>query len=204
MTNVGPARAPDDVALGIPDDATVIARSRDEPELFAELFRRHATTLTRYVARRLGPHAAEDVVADTFLAAFHQRNRYDIQRADARPWLYGIATNLIGRHRRTEVRQLRAYARTGLDPVLDGYAERIEARIGAEAVRRRLAGALSELKSVHRDTLLLVVWAEMTYDEAAAALGVPIGTVRSRVARARRRLANALGGVDPTAIQEER
>ena len=79
--------------LGVaPVDADVIARSVQEPEVFAVLFRRHAAAIQRYVARRLGVDAAEDVVAETFLAAFDQRGRYDLSRPDARPWLYGIAT----------------------------------------------------------------------------------------------------------------
>src|SRR5260370_16385040 len=81
------------------DDATVIQLSRHEPEHFTVLFRRHAPHIQRYVVRRLGPDAADDIVAETFLLAFRQRNSYDPERSDARPWPYGIATNLIGRHR---------------------------------------------------------------------------------------------------------
>ena len=92
-----------------PDDAAVIQRSRQESGQFAELLRRHAPEIQRYVVRRLGRDAADDVVAETFLAAFRQRSGYDIGRADARPWLYGIATNMIARHRRSEVRQYRCW-----------------------------------------------------------------------------------------------
>jgi RNA polymerase sigma-70 factor (ECF subfamily) len=99
-------------------DADVIALSRHEPEQFTVLFRRHAPYIQRYVARRLGPDAADDIVAETFLLAFRQREKYDHSRADARPWLYGISTNLIGRHRRAEIRLYRALARTGADPVV--------------------------------------------------------------------------------------
>ena len=91
-------------------DGVIIARSRAEPEQFALLFRRHAAGPGRYAARRPGPGPAEDIVAETFLAAFRQRDRYDVTRADARPWLCGIAGNLIRRHHRDEVRQLRALA----------------------------------------------------------------------------------------------
>src|SRR5688572_26230877 len=89
-------------------DAAIIARSMDDPELFAPIFRRHAPRLQRYVARRLGPGVAEDVCAEVFLTAFRQRGRYAADRLDAGPWLFGIATNLVGRHRRSEVRALRA------------------------------------------------------------------------------------------------
>jgi RNA polymerase sigma-70 factor (ECF subfamily) len=84
------------------NDATVIARSLDDPEQFAVVFRRHAPDIHRYVVRRLGPGAADDVVAETFLTAFRLRSRYSHDRPDARPWLYGIATNLVGRHRRAD------------------------------------------------------------------------------------------------------
>src|SRR5215472_16874873 len=103
------------------DDAAVIARSVHDPEQFAVVFRRHAPEIHRYVVRRLGPGAAEDVVAETFLTAFQLRSRYQRDRPDARPWLYGIATNLVGRHRRSEIRQYRALARTGLDPVAETF-----------------------------------------------------------------------------------
>src|SRR2546430_17599723 len=99
-----------------PSDAAIIVRSRDEPETFALLFRRHAPQLQRYIARRLGPNVAEDVLADVFLAAFRQRNRYDPDRADARPWLYGIATNLVGRHRRGGGQAPRHLPRTRVGP----------------------------------------------------------------------------------------
>lgn len=102
-----------------PDDATVIRRSWREPEQFALLFHRHAASLSRYATRRLGPQLAEDIVADTFLTAFRQRDRYDPSRADARPWLYGIAANLIRRYHRDETRWLQALERTGIDPVAD-------------------------------------------------------------------------------------
>jgi len=186
-----------------PSDAAIIMRSRDEPERFALLFRRHAAVLQRYIARRIGPTVAEDVLADVFLAAFRQRHRYDPDRADARPWLYGIATNLVGRHRRAEVRALRNLERTGMDPVTEAFVERSDARVGAAAVRQRLAAALAALRPGYRDALLLVAWGELTYEEVAAALDIPVGTVRSRVNRARSSMRTSLGGVDPTSIQEE-
>jgi DNA-directed RNA polymerase specialized sigma24 family protein len=113
------------------DDATVIARSVAEPELFTVLFRRHAPVLLRYVTRRIGADAAQDVLAETFLAAFNQCGRYDVTRPDARPWRYGIATNLLRRHHRTEVRQLRVYERTGIDPVVAPFTDRADERVSA-------------------------------------------------------------------------
>ena len=108
------------------DDAALIERSWHEPEAFAALYDRHAAPIHRFAGRRLGDQMADDVVGETFLAAFRRRKRYDLRRADARPWLYGIAANVIGKHRRAEVRMLRALARTGVDPVADGHADRVE------------------------------------------------------------------------------
>src|SRR5579862_1579282 len=88
------------------EDAELILRSLTDPEQFAALFRRHAPVIHRYVTRRIGPHAADDVVAETFLAAFRQRASFRAGSPDALPWLYGIATNMLRRHWRTEVQQL--------------------------------------------------------------------------------------------------
>ena len=185
------------------DDATVIQLSRHEPEHFTVLFRRHAPHIQRYVVRRLGPDAADDIVAETFLLAFRQRNTYDPARADARPWLYGIATNLIGRHRRAEVRLYRALARTGADPVTEPFTDRVDDRVSASTASRRLAVGLARLSEELRDTLLLVTWGDLSYEEAATALGVPVGTVRSRMSRARSKLRRTLGDTNPAASDEE-
>lgn len=195
------------VRLGQDSDASVIERSWDESEAFAALFDRHADSVHRYVARRLGAEVAEDVMAETFTTAFQQRFRYNTELADARPWLFGIATNLIGRHRRAEGRRLKAFSR--LPPPAPGdqgeetVADRVAERVSAQAVRRELATALARLPARHRDVLLLVAWADLGYEEVARALGVPVGTVRSRLHRARRKVREALGGSDPTALREE-
>jgi RNA polymerase sigma factor (sigma-70 family) len=185
---------------GLAGDAVIIRRSWDEPEQFAVLFRLRAPEIQRYVTRRLGPDAAEDVVAETFLAAFRQRSGYDLTRGDARPWLYGIATNLIGHHRRSETRLLRALARTGHEPHTEPFTDRVDAEVSAGATGKLLAQALAKLPAPHRDTLLLVAWGDMTYEQAARALDVPVGTVRSRVSRARKSVRRALGDVDPSAL----
>ena len=147
---------------GGPADGVIIARSRAEPEQFALLFRRHADGLGQYAARRLGPGPAEDIVAETFLAAFRQRDRYDVTRADARPWLYGIAGNLIRRHHRDEVRQLRALARTGRDPVAESFTDRSDARLAADAARRAVAAALASLDPGSATWCCSIAWAELT------------------------------------------
>jgi RNA polymerase sigma factor (sigma-70 family) len=189
-----------------PDDAAIIERSVRDPEAFAALYDRHAAALHRYVARRLGQGVADDVVADTFLTAFRKRARYDPNAArDARPWLYGIAANLIGKHTRSEVRMLRAYARTGADPVLtqqETAADDAFSRVEGAAGQRDLARALATLAKGDRDVLLMIAWADLSYAEVAAALGIPVGTVRSRLNRARTRIRAALGGSNPTSLHE--
>ena len=185
------------------DDAEVIDLSLRDPGAFAELFHRYAGEIGRYVTRRVGPGAAEDIVAETFLAAFRQRGGYDVTKPDARPWLYGIAGNLIRRHHRDEVRELRALERTGTDPVAESFTDQADSRLAADAASRAVAAAIASLDPGQRDVLLLVTWADLTYDQVAEALGVPEGTVRSRMNRARARLRAALGGVNPAAHVDE-
>ncbi|MEU5974582.1 RNA polymerase sigma factor [Streptomyces sp. NPDC047315] len=184
------------------DDAGVIADSLAQPELFGELYQRHAAAIHRYAARRLGEDAADDVTADTFLSAFRTRSRYDLTRTNALPWLYGIAANLIGKRRRSEVRALRALARTGHDPVADTWTDRSDSRVTAQAAQASLAAALASLSTGDRHVLLLVAWADLNYQEVAEALKIPVGTVRSRLNRARKKVRLALGGRDPRLVQE--
>ena len=185
-------------------DAALIEKSWHDPTAFAALYDRHAATIHRYAARRLGPAAADDLVAETFLAAFRLRARYELARAEALPWLYGIAANLISKQRRAEVRMLRAFARTGRDPALEGHADRVDDRVSAGALHRELATALAQLSSGDRDVLLLVAWADLSYEQVAAALRIPVGTVRSRLNRARRKTRAVLGDVNPTTSKEAR
>ncbi|WP_329121190.1 RNA polymerase sigma factor [Streptomyces sp. NBC_01465] len=175
------------------EDAALIAASLDEPERFAALFDRHAPAIHQYVARRLGRDAADDVTAETFLTAFRIRARYDSGRAGVRPWLFGITAMLIGRHRREEVKALKILARTGRDPVAESWTDSADDRVAAQAAVRPLAGALAKLSQDDRHTLLLLAWADLTYQEIADALDIPVGTVRSRLNRARKKLRAAAG-----------
>ncbi|MDN3352244.1 RNA polymerase sigma factor [Actinomadura sp. DC4] len=184
-------------------DAEIIRSSAQEPELFAEVFDRYYAEVHGYVVRRLGPGLAEDVAAETFLIAFDRRDRYDAAHPFARPWLYGIASNLVSRHRRAEVRQYRALARAGTDDTVDGHADRIERRVDAESARGPLAAALAAIAPGDRDVLLLVAWAGLSGEEAARALGIPAGTARSRLHRARKKVRAALGDAYTTAGGED-
>jgi RNA polymerase sigma-70 factor (ECF subfamily) len=179
------------------DDGELIAASLTQPELFAQLFDCYAPAIHRYAARRLGTDAADDLTAETFLTAFRVRARYDTTHVCARPWLYGIAGRLIGRHRRQEVRALKILARTGTDPVAESWTEAADDRLTAQAAAGPLAGALAGLSTGDRHVLLLVAWADLSYQEVAEALGIPVGTVRSRLNRARRKVRTALGDTAP-------
>jgi RNA polymerase sigma factor (sigma-70 family) len=176
----------------IADDARTVSRSLHDPAAFGELFDRHFVAVHRYLHRRAGGDVADELAGETFRIAFEQRARWSRATPDARPWLFGIATNLVRRRFRTEQRRLRAIARTGIDrwAALDeaALAERADAR----AARKALARGLASLSRDDRDVVLLVVFAELTYDEVAEALDIPAGTVASRLNRARRVLAGAL------------
>jgi len=175
-----------------PDDAAVIGESVRNSERFALIFDRHGPAIQRYLARRLGVDVAEDLVAETFLTAFHKRKRYDQTRGDARPWLYGIATNLVSRHRRAEVRWYRLRQAVPPERDQESHADEVAAQVTAQAMGRLLAVALAELAERDRDVLLLIAWEGLAYDEVAAALGIPVGTVRSRLNRARRKVREVL------------
>jgi RNA polymerase sigma-70 factor (ECF subfamily) len=196
----GPRRGPAQrEEVSSPSDAEVINRSLTQPDQFSLVFDRHAPALHRYCRRRVGPATAEDIVGETFLIAFERRDRYDRAQPHALPWLYGIATNLLRRHQRSEVRAYRALARTGVDPVCEGQAERVAERVDAGAYAERMAAALAKMHRRDRDVLLLFAWAELSYAEIAAALDIPVGTVRSRLNRAREKVRSALSdATEPT------
>ncbi|MEV8514189.1 RNA polymerase sigma factor [Dactylosporangium sp. NPDC051484] len=183
-------------------DGQAVEASLTSAEAFAVLYERHALALYSYAYRRIGPDVADDVVAETFAVAFRQRARYDQRRPDARPWLFGILTKEISRHRRTEGARLRAIARHGEPPGEDGHAERVADEVTARAARAALAAALRGLSAGDRDVLLLIAWGGLSYDEVADALNIPAGTVRSRLHRARRQVRATLGD-NPLRIGEE-
>ena len=164
------------------DDAAAIARSLQEPAAFEEVFARHLAAVHAFAERRVGRDLAEEVAAETFARAFAARRRYDAGHASARPWLFGIATNVLRRHWRTERRRLAAYARA------------LHAERPAELPTRAdvAVAALARLPRRQREVVLLHAWADLGYAEIATALGVPVGTVRSRLARARAALAAEL------------
>src|SRR5215210_8575818 len=118
-------------------DAAVISASLADPGRFGALFDRHATILFRYLVRRVGVDEAESLLGDVFRVAFEKRAAYDAERPNARPWLYGIATNLLAHHRRTEARRIGATARLlarrpAGDGSIDWATDQVVDRLDAE------------------------------------------------------------------------
>lgn len=174
-------------------DAASIRDSLESPSAFAAVFERHHDAVHSYLARRLGTHLADELAAEAFAVAFAKRGRYDGTFESARPWLFGIATRLAHRHWRREERELRAYARTGVDPVAPSDEEGAVARADAAAAGPALAAALTAVPRDERDVLLLYAWADLGYAEIANALSIAPGTVKSRLHRARSRVRDSLG-----------
>lgn len=183
-------------------DAELLSASVRDPAVFADVFARHGRELHSYLSRRLG-QVADDMLNELFLVAFDKRGDYQARTEDCRPWLYGIAANLVRRQRRAEARHYRHLAETPVGPPDPRSADdwdQVDRRLDAVSTSRALAGALAELDPGDREVLLLLAWGGLTYAETAAALAVPIGTVRSRMHRARRRVRLGLDQSDPTSL----
>ena len=164
-------------------DAALVTASVHDPASFGAVFDRHARVVHAYLARRLGDDRADDATAETFRIAFERRAAFDAVRGDVRPWLLGIATNQVRRHQRDEERRLRALGRVA--------SEGPSAEPGPPA-SPAVGAALAALEPGDRDVVLLVAWEDLTYEQVAGALEIPVGTVRSRLHRARRLLRAAL------------
>jgi len=183
-----------------PSDAEVIGRSLGEPEAFGLIYDRHAPALLRFLGRRVGAWIAEELVGELFRIAFERRKTFDVSRAGALPWLYGIGSNVLLKHRRAEARRLRASARMA---AAGGAADRraSAAALDARLLFPRVADAIESLPDGEREALLLFAWEELPYESVAEALELPIGTVRSRLNRARARLRELL---EPNGKRRER
>jgi RNA polymerase sigma factor (sigma-70 family) len=161
---------------------------------FSAVYVEHVDAIYGFLARRLGAQLAEELTAQTFTEALARHDRYDPQRGPIRPWLFGIAANLLRRHYRQEERALRAIAAyAGRVPIVDDDEERVESRVVADDRWPDVATALLEMAPGERDVLLLYAWADLPYSGIAGVLDVPVGTVRSRLSRARGRLTAILG-----------
>jgi RNA polymerase sigma factor (sigma-70 family) len=159
---------------------------------FDELYESFAEPVFGYIARRLGPQLAEDLTAQAFAEAWACRGQFDPSRGSRQGWLFGIATNLIRGHRRQEHRQLKAYGRAAEAPPVSNPEMRIVERLAATDEWPMVARALSDLNMGERDVLWLHIVMGLPYADVADALGIPVGTVRSRLSRGRVRLAKAV------------
>src|SRR5580658_3843620 len=171
-------------------DAAVLLASLNEPARFATVFEQRVDGIYRYLVLRTGQSVAEELTAETFARAFAGRHRFDPSRGTVRAWLYGIAANLARHHRRDEQRHLARLAALGPDELVtpDGS--------GQLADRMRLAGALASLQPRQRHVVVLLGLGDLSYDEAAVVLSVPVGTVRSSYSRARAQLVQLLAESD--------
>ncbi|MBT2486328.1 MULTISPECIES: RNA polymerase sigma factor [unclassified Microbacterium] len=172
-------------------DSEIIQRSIEEPGAFSAIFERHVRPVGGYIRRRIGADAVDDVLSETFLVAFRRRAAFDARWDSARPWLLGIATKVVKSHRTAEARQWRAFeASASADSVTAEQPHSAsDSRLDADAALRALAPRIASLAARDRDTLLLHAWGDLTYEQIAEALDVPVGTVRSRLNRVRRKLA---------------
>lgn len=166
---------------------------------FAALFEKHYDQIAAYLTRRqVDRSTAEDIAQMTFVEAYDRRATYDERKGTPRGWLFGIATHLMRRHFRSERRRLQAYARAAsreIEPS-DGSEEAC-ARIDARAAEGTIAVALASLSQRDYEVLTLHCWAELSHEEIATAVGIPAGTVKSRLSRARQQLRAQL---DPSVV----
>jgi RNA polymerase sigma factor (sigma-70 family) len=175
-------------------DAELIRQSLGNPAMFATIFERHSASVHRYLTVRVGPGPAEDLVGETFTTAFRSRSSFDLNRSDARPWLFGIATNVARHHWRDEVRRAERDQRSGGARVAEADVSEVATdTVLFHSQRKEISQALSQINGSFLEVLLLVAGPGFSYDEVAEALDIPVGTVRSRLARARRQLRELLG-----------
>lgn len=171
------------------------------PGDLARMYDENVDAVFGYVARRLGADVARDVIADVFEVAATRLDQFDSSRGSHRAWLFGIATNLIRHHWRTEQRRLQAWARVGGrevalgDPLID-----VDVRLDAVNDAAVVMVAIGELDPEDRDLLLLIVWENCSHSECGEILGIPTGTVRSRLHRVRRQLRTAVEAKSSTGM----
>jgi RNA polymerase sigma-70 factor (ECF subfamily) len=178
-----------------PHDSVLWSRSRaGDVAAFGLLFERHGKAIYNYCFRRIGDWAAaEDALSIVFLEAWRRRDK-ELPPDKVRPWLYGIATNVVRNRHRSERRFAAALRRVPEPESEPGLADLADARLDDEREMRRVLAVISQLPKREQDVFVLCAWSDLSYEDAALALGIPIGTVRSRLSRARRRLRE----LDPT------
>lgn len=197
-------RAPTDhpAEEGPSADALAIANSIQRPERFESVFEAHHRAVWGYLARRAGRDVADDLTGEVFTIAFVRRASFDPALGTVRSWIFGIAANLLRTRHRSNVRASRAFERltsgrgaesVAADPASD-EEDRQELSVAAQALAR--------LRESDREILLLFAWDELSYDEIAGVLDVPVGTVRSRLARARQRLRELMASSGQVTVEK--
>jgi len=185
-------------------DGVLIGRSvHGRPDAFVDMTGRHEVAIHGYLARRAGRQAADDLLAEVWLRAYAGRFGYDTERADARPWLYGIARNVLREHWRNGSSDEPAVLQEERVDPWDGVDARLDSAERAKAVISAVRG----LPAAEREVLLLVAWEQLTPAETARVLGVAQGTVRSRLHRARvtlRRVLSERDAIDGAGVSNER
>jgi RNA polymerase sigma-70 factor (ECF subfamily) len=171
-------------------DTDLVAELRaGSSDALTALFDRYGDRIHTHCFRQLGSwHEAEDATATVFLEVWRHRARVTEHDGSAVPWLYGVATNVCRNLNRSSRRRSRALGRLPGPEDVPDHAASVTERLDAEERMKHVLAAIEELPPHEREVLALVAWAGLTYGEAAAALAVPVGTVRSRLSRARRRL----------------
>jgi RNA polymerase sigma-70 factor, ECF subfamily len=155
---------------------------------FGTLFERHFRSVYNYCFRRTGDWSqAEELTAIVFFEAWRRRRDVRLERHDALPWLLGVATNVVRNLRRTQRRHRSALARLPREQAAD-FAADADERLDDERQMQRVLSALGKLPRADQDVLALCLWEGLSYEDAAVSLGVPVGTVRSRLSRARARV----------------
>ncbi|HWM11314.1 MAG TPA: sigma-70 family RNA polymerase sigma factor [Solirubrobacteraceae bacterium] len=168
-------------------------------DAFGALFSRHAPAVHAYCLRRTAdPAAADDLTSIVFLETWRRRANVQIEPGALRAWLLGVAVNSLRGHWRSRRRHAAALARLRVETAAPDEIDRAAERLDAAARLREASDALAGLRREERDVLTLIAWGELDYEGVALALGIPVGTVRSRLARARRRLRE-----HPSLVSEE-
>lgn len=169
-------------------DAEIISQSKtDDPVAFEALVHRHGRAVHAFMARRAGHQVADELSSEVWLRAYRGRSGYDVRWVDARPWLYAIARNTLRSRWSSSLPLLGDLSGPPVDPW-----DRVDDRLDAKMRHSALASALREISEDDRDVLLLVAWEHLTPSEAATVLGIPQGTARSRLHRARTQLKRCL------------
>ncbi|MGW2590037.1 RNA polymerase sigma factor [Streptomyces sp. NPDC001515] len=180
-------------------DEDLLTRAAREPAAFEPLVDRHSAALHGYLVRR-APAAADDLLSEVWLQAYAHRSTFDAGRGSARGWLFGVARNVLARHRQSAARAAGRPQPAADSPAAGDPWHAVDARLDAAAVAPDLRAGLAGLPEAERELLLLVAWEELTPAEAAAAVGIPAGTARSRLHRARARLREGLSATTRTTL----